>query len=512
MCSGVAVLAVVLGLTLLAGVVRLQGLAAPDGRMDTDEARLALAAEGVLRTGLPVLPSGRIYTRGLLNAYAIGSSFALLGPSDFAARVPSVVAGALLVPVMFLLGRILAGTTAGLGVAAFTALADPLVQSSRSAWVSSIFLVLLILATYCCYRGFVHRRGPWQVAGTGLACLTLLSYEFAVLLLGGLGLFLGFQVARRDYSWYRGRTTCTALLLALGGVVLFGALTVMLRATTLAGPMGEASEFFTPRLDLAGTAYYLEHLFSGYYVLVGLALVSLPVVARARPRGTTYLVTLLALMFFVPSFLIQVKLQPRYALPSLPLLAVLAAAGVVYSTRAVLGMASSRLLHAVTLLGVLVLFALALTSDVALLARRSGREAPGRTWLQTLQGQGLRPTDLVATEAPTIARFYVGRDDFWIRPDDYERYAYRSGNLVRFIYTGSLLLSQQGDFERFVERPHEGRTVWIIGRRNRLLGMTQNMEPGLVPSLLSSADQIIETRDGWLLLKVVLQRRDSASP
>ena len=70
-------LVAVLALTLLAGAVRLAGLAAPDGRLSKDEARLALSADGVLSSGLPVMPSGRVYTRGLLNGYLIAPSFAI---------------------------------------------------------------------------------------------------------------------------------------------------------------------------------------------------------------------------------------------------------------------------------------------------------------------------------------------------------------------------------------------------------------------------------------------------
>src|SRR5215210_5885170 len=112
--SGLALLLAVLVLTVMAGAVRLHGLGASDGRLTDDEARLGLAADGVLQTGLPTMPSGRVYTRGMLNSYLIAGSFGLLGRGDFAARLPSALAGTLLVPVVFLLGRALGGTGAGL--------------------------------------------------------------------------------------------------------------------------------------------------------------------------------------------------------------------------------------------------------------------------------------------------------------------------------------------------------------------------------------------------------------
>ena len=95
----------VLLLTILALAVRLNGLDWRDGDLSTDEARLVLAANGVLATGLPILPSDRLYTRGLVTIYATAPSLALFGVHDWSARLPGIVAGALLVPAVFLLAR-----------------------------------------------------------------------------------------------------------------------------------------------------------------------------------------------------------------------------------------------------------------------------------------------------------------------------------------------------------------------------------------------------------------------
>jgi 4-amino-4-deoxy-L-arabinose transferase-like glycosyltransferase len=121
--SATLLLAAVLVLRLLAGAFRQAVLDGLDGPLDVDEARLALAADGALQTGLPTMPTGRLYPRGLLNTYLIAGSSALLGRHDFAVRLPSVVAGTLLVPMMFLLGRLLGGTAAGLAAGSFVAVA-----------------------------------------------------------------------------------------------------------------------------------------------------------------------------------------------------------------------------------------------------------------------------------------------------------------------------------------------------------------------------------------------------
>ena len=141
---------------------------------------MALAADGVLRHGLPRLPTGRVYSRGVVNSYAIAASFALIGRSDFAARLPSAIAGILLIPLLFLLGRAVVGPTVGLAAAGFVALAEPLVEWSRSPWLPSIFLLLFCAAAYCCHRGFVLTRAggssprpvsrAWRCCPTSSAC------------------------------------------------------------------------------------------------------------------------------------------------------------------------------------------------------------------------------------------------------------------------------------------------------------------------------------------------------
>jgi 4-amino-4-deoxy-L-arabinose transferase-like glycosyltransferase len=514
----------VLALTLLAGGLRFTGLNGPDGDLDTDEARVALSAVGVLESGLPVVPSGRIYTRGLLNSYLIAPAFGLLGRHDFAARLPSVVAGALLVPVVFLLGRALGGTAVGLAAGGFVALAEPLVEWSRSAWLPSIFLVLFTLSVYFGYRGFVTteqrretsnkkretiRRGWWQLAAAGCFGLALLSYEFAVLFVGGLALYLLARLAKGGWEWYAGRFTLAAGGLLVGGVAVFCGLALALRAGTLAGPLGEVSHYVSPGTRLSGPAYYLEQPLGDYWLLIGVALAGLPAVARARPQGTLYLGFLLALAFLVPSFVIQAKREQHYALPVLPLLAVLAGAAAVRLAR----LAAARLSPGKWIRGwlppmaLLATFGITLAGDVAEAAGRFPRSVSGPSWLQEVRGRGLQPSELVLSEAPTIVELYLGPNEFYIHPEGYERYTYQAPDALRSIYTNSILLREQGDFERMVEQPYAGQTVWVVGREERLQRLAEMMDPNLLPSLSRSADEVIRTHDRWLLMRIKLPRQ-----
>ena len=70
-----------------------------------DEAVTSYAAIGLLEHGTPVLPSGVVYNRALLNTYLIALSFKTFGISEFSARIVSVIFGTLTIPLVYLLGK-----------------------------------------------------------------------------------------------------------------------------------------------------------------------------------------------------------------------------------------------------------------------------------------------------------------------------------------------------------------------------------------------------------------------
>jgi hypothetical protein len=383
-----------------------------------------------------------------------------------------------------------------------------------------VFLLLFTLSVYCGYRGFVGRRGWWQVGAAGSFCLALLSYEFALLFVGGLGLYLLVRLAAGGWEWYRGRSTLVAGALVLAGVGLFWVLALALRAGTLAGPLAEIRQYVSPGLRLSGPGFYWERLLAEYWALVAVGLVALPALARARPEGTLYLGTLVAVAFLVPSFVIQAKREQHYALPLLPLLAVVASAGTVRLAgmvadwlhhlsrdRQVAETATGTIHNWLPAIALLAVFVLAPHRDAGEAVSRVRPLSQGATWLDVLRDQGIQPTDLIVAEAPTIVEFYLGRGEFYIHPEGYERYTYQAPDAVRSIYTDSIVLRERGDFERLVERPHAGRTVWVVGRQERLQRLADMMDGALLPSITRSADQVIQTRDHWLLLRLTLPRR-----
>lgn len=69
-----------------------------------DEAISSIAAVSLLQEGLPVLPSGVVYTRAILNTFLISTSFSLFGINESSARLPSVLFGTLTIFLVYLMG------------------------------------------------------------------------------------------------------------------------------------------------------------------------------------------------------------------------------------------------------------------------------------------------------------------------------------------------------------------------------------------------------------------------
>ena len=146
-------------------------------------------------------------------------------------------------------------------------------------------------------------------------------------------------------------------------------------------------------------------------------------------------------------------------------------------------------------------FGLVLWGDAASALRpRVQSRAP--TWLDDLRAKGWRaddPSALVLAEAPLVTQLYLGRADFYVHPEGFERYAYPDGPVARSLYTPAVLLKEAGDFERLVAGPYAGRTLWVIGQDDRLPRLTRQMDAALWQRLQSASGVTRPTRDYWIM-------------
>jgi hypothetical protein len=481
---------------------RAQRLAGVEGKLGEDETRLMLAAEGVLTTGLPTMPSGKIYLRGAMSSYLTAASLWLFGRNDFAARLPNTIAGALLIPLLFVFGRALGGTTAGCCLALFGAVQPELIKWSANAWMTMPSIVLFTGAAYLLYLGYERDRSPMQLAGAAATVLAVLTHELGTLLAIAVFVTLAVRAARGDFGWFGGRRSVIALSILGFSLILFAGLGLFLRSGTVVGSTGEFKHYFGPSLSLERFRVDYDRWQSGYLPLVAAAVVGIPLLLRSPKSGGLFLYVTAAVTSLTVWVVIG-KTSERYGLLLLPLLALVAAWAIAEVARLVsawrrIGARAAEALRAALFVTV---FATPLGKD--LITAKRWPTPPQETWLTEFRSLGAAPGDLVFSDNPEIPAWYLGRADYWKRKGNYERYSYLSGNQIRHFYTGAVRVGGEEDFLALA-KANEGKTLWYIGEERGLLEL-----PLVRARLFRSAELVRRTPEGLVILRVRLGAADS---
>ena len=151
-------------------LIRLVGL---DHLPRNDELYTSLAASGWLADGVPRIADG-VYERAQLYTILIANFFAAFGNSLVVARLPSLIAGSLLVVAVFAWTRAVAGGLPAWITALFLCLSPLSIQLSQYARFYTLQPLMFWLGAIGIYV-LVENRRRWQIslpiaAGAGI-CL-----------------------------------------------------------------------------------------------------------------------------------------------------------------------------------------------------------------------------------------------------------------------------------------------------------------------------------------------------
>ena len=178
--------------------------------LEYDEETMAMPAMHILEDGIPLLPSGMFYARGIAQLYMMAASVRLFGASEFALRLPSVLCGIAVIAIAYPFGRRFLGSVANLCFVAAVALLPGLIADSQEARMY-IFMVACLAA----FAVFVFR---WEASGRQVDLLTavilaIVGLQFHVLTI--FGAFLLYFPALRlgDARKFRQATMAFLLLL-----------------------------------------------------------------------------------------------------------------------------------------------------------------------------------------------------------------------------------------------------------------------------------------------------------
>jgi hypothetical protein len=202
-------------LVALAAIVVIAGsLSLTRPGYSVDEEFTVFAVRGIAAHGLPLLPSGLLYDRGIAYSYAGWIANALTGWELPAYRAISLVSAALSVLLTFMIVRRIASETTALAASLFLTLSMPFWATATTGRFYAPFLGAYLLAVYF----LTHRH--WWIGLVAAAMLARLTHELAFTL--AIIPAICWLVARGDRRHWLFMTAAVTAGLVLGQLVLFG--------------------------------------------------------------------------------------------------------------------------------------------------------------------------------------------------------------------------------------------------------------------------------------------------
>lgn len=323
----------------------------------------------------------------------------LVGWTEFAARALSLLAGALAVAVIFRLGRAISRSTqVGLGAAALTATSIWFVHFLHEMRGYTLLVLCMAGLLLSYYRVMVLRRtfqGDYVVIAAAIALL-LTTHYYAALAVAAVGLWhLGLALRTRpDRRWWG-----VFAAFAVGGALFVPWLGNVLRAVELTREKPRAQAdiglIWTTARDIA-VAFS-----NGSTALLALLLAFSLAHWRRWRMGFVWGVLLVLLPLNLAAYYVLSVDELRYSLTLLPLLAILAAVGLVELARRRVPMALLLVLWAAGILA---------TADDFRMARTVQRypDQPIRDMADLLRGR-VQPDDVIINlvdvdNVPELAR------------------------------------------------------------------------------------------------------------
>lgn len=441
-----------------------------------DEYTTFWIAQRTIECGVPLFPTGSLYSHGLLFTYLDALFILIFGFSELVARLPSVIIGAASIPLLYLVGKRMISPWAGVVAAALLALDPQAIIWGGRARNYTLLLFLLLLVTLFFYQGVIRQdNSRYRRFYTLFFLLTLFTHTESLLLFPAL---LLCALLWRGWRWFlRPSVLLESLLCILGmGFNLY--------LWRLARPpgwqaFGEPYPNFAPSFSPLSALNRYSPFFLGPDQLPFIAFLSLLALVgaililwSARRRGVKSLVEerggyLFLYLFFGLAFLEMIFLvspqrwSPRYLFMLSPHFFLMACGAVVWGMEGVLGRWKQLgrkevipLLSTILIVVAVVAFSL----PTALYA------ASQKEWGYNLAFQYLRENYQESDEVmtfwfPPCELYLEGRCDFIAVEKYFFSYVEREDDHRIEYWGGVPLLTTDEELMEVVE---EGQRVWFI--------------------------------------------------
>jgi len=178
-----------LAIIALGALVRFWGLGVVG--LHGDEKTMALPMMGVIDHGVSAFPSGMPYVRAIFQIYIMAWVVELLGPSEWAMRLPSALCGVALIPIAFYAGRRFLSTPWSLAFAFVVALLPEFILAAQTArmyvfFVTCVAALLVLLFRWERTQNIGYLLGAVVAFGLGLQFHTLMVFSAPLFLFPGL--------------------------------------------------------------------------------------------------------------------------------------------------------------------------------------------------------------------------------------------------------------------------------------------------------------------------------------
>lgn len=471
--------------------------------LHVDEYVSLYAATRILDGGLPILPSGMFYGRGLLTSYFAAGAMALGGINATVGRLPSVIMGALSIVVIFAMGRSEWNARVGLLAAVALALLAEAIDAAGRVRFYAQFMLWTMLTLWAAYRMTRRPDAGWRLPWLVVVFFTLALFtqEEMVLLypvvIVGLLLWNGIGVLARAPVQFVVAGGAVAMLARfalerMGPIDAFDAIQSTKAYVGLIFAWQSAWDgfgpLFTDDLRLVWSTLAVFAVAAALFVLLGRR-------RRLAALAPYHQATLYFALFLVATWLAVLTVvgeswhEPRFMLFVEPNWLLLGAAGLVLIIDQVSESRIWRVAATIGAVGVLV-------------------------WLMwPMAGNALKPLsvdytsafeyvahhrvpgDRVATPQPPACAWVMGTPcSYYARSLDYEPYVVRKNGHLVDRWTGSVLLGSASDLQAAIR---SDRRIWLVVDRDRL---ANRYDLASLETILEQFDVIHEAGDTLVLL------------
>jgi 4-amino-4-deoxy-L-arabinose transferase-like glycosyltransferase len=501
---------------LLAVALWLRWQYVQDIGLSVDEFTTLWAARQTVEQGAPIMPSGVLYTRGLITTYVTAAFIAVAGESYVVARLPSVLFGLAAVVVIFLIGRrewnLRVAWLAALGLAL---LPEAVVWSGRARFYAPLLLFVL-LTLWALFQAISPLpREEARNSGQNRALLLFVLGFSLALFAQEQTILLYPSILLAMWLWRGWRYLLQPVVVAANGICL-----ALIGLRFLLEQVGQPGYFssvqtYKPYFTLFEDAPRLwashRHLFLDLqrlpWTVAGLLAVAAALILLARVRRPLSLPRYHQATLFFALHLFSVMLAlifvvdsswsgPRYVFMVQSLWVLIGAAGAVWLVERLSPIERRRWL----LTGVL---ATLVVWSFFPLARDATREdMQGYHEAFTYVAQHLQPGDVVMSPQPPACAVVLGRPcDYFARERGYQTYAIEHDGELVDRWSGAPILSTAEQLEQVI---HDAPRVWFVADNDRV-GSRYRVD--FLSTLVDQFHQVFSERGAIVLLAEGWQER-----